>query len=204
MSTLADLRAELRILLNDNAAEGYLWNDSTLNLHLNDAIRSYSRSFPRQLTATLVTVAGQRDYDLPPSCIDLLRVEIEDTGGLEPLKEGGDEDGVGYEVCGDKIVLFPTPDRSGQTIVVRYTAPHATLALDGDLSTVPAAEQDLLLTFAGARALQSLLSDEAKRRRFESQSGQPSGSVANLYWEQYERAVRLRTARVRPGKLAAV
>jgi len=69
---------------------------------------------------------------------------------------------------------------------------------------VPDADEDLLLTHAAARALQTLLAEETKRRRFETQSGQPTRAVANLYWEQYERGIRLRTARVRPGRLVAV
>lgn len=208
MTTLADLRAGLRVLLNDTAAEGYLWNDGTLDLHLNDAIRNYSRYFPRHREVTIAMVAGQREYDLPADCLAVVKVELVGTEGRVPLLEGdGTRSQAGacsYEVYGGKLVLWPTPTEPGQSIAVRHLAPHAALALDGDLSTAPAADEDLLLTYAASRVLQTLLSEEAKRRRFESQSGQPTRGVANLYWEQYERGIGIRTARVRMGRLSAL
>jgi hypothetical protein len=203
MATLAELRSALRVLLNDIAAEGYLWSDGNLNHYLNDAIRAYSRSFPRQRETIVITVAGQREYELPAELTSVQKVEIVRAEDRVPLLAGDDRTGACYELYGGKLIVFPTPSESGLSIAVRYLAPHAPLALDGDLSTVPDADIDLLLNYAGSMVLQSLLAEKAKRGRFESRSGQPANAVANLYWEQYERGIRLRKARVRAGKLIA-
>ncbi len=204
MTTLANLRSGLRVLLNDTAAEGYLWNDAALRLHLNDAIRSYSRAFPRQREAALTTIAEQREYDLPDDCLAVVRVYLSGATLLEGEGAAPWDPACSYIVYANKLLLSPAPGGSGLSIALRYLATHASLVEDGDPSTVPDADEDLLLTHAAARALQTLLAEETKRRRFETQSGQPTRAVANLYWEQYERGIRLRTARVRPGRLVAV
>jgi hypothetical protein len=203
MTTLAELRSTLRTLLNDNVADGYLWGDSVLSLHLNDAIRSYGRSFPQERETSIVTVAGQDAYDLPAGCMVVVRVDVVDPTGRSPLQEGGDAAGTGYDLYGGRLVLLPVPTTSGQSIAVRYLAPHDTLALDTDVSTVPTADADLLLVFAAARALQSLAMESAKRQTFEQRAGQSSGSAAALYWEQYLSGVRGRATGIRVGKLVA-
>jgi hypothetical protein len=201
MTTLAELRSGLRTLLNDNAADGYLWADAALNLHLNDAIRSYSRSFPRETEATITTVAGQSEYDLPAACVAVVRVEVVGAAGRWLLQEGGDAAGTGYGVYGGKLLLLPAPTAGGQSITVRYLAPHAILALDADASTVATADADLILAFATARAIQSLATEEAKRQRFEQRAGQSAASAAALYWEQYAAGIRGRGTGVRVGRL---
>jgi len=202
LSILSDLRSTLRTLLNDSVAGGYLWGDSTLNLHINDAIRSYSRSFPREMETTIITVAGQAAYDLPAGCVAVVRVVAP---GLVPeaMVEGGDATGTGYEVYGGKLALLPALVEGGQSITVRYLAPHAALALDTDASTAPAADEDLIFAFAAARALQSLAMEEAKRQLFEQRAGQSATSAAALYWEQYVLGVRGRGLGVRMGRLVA-
>lgn len=206
MSTLAELRAALRVLLNDNAAEGYLWSDATLDLRLNDALRDYGRSLPRQRETTVVTVAGQGEYDLPADCLAV--TEVVGTAGQgdwqPPLREVGGTDDPGYEVYGGRLILRPAPSEAGLSLNVRYLASHATLAADGDPSTVPAADEDLLLAFACAGALQSLSTEEAKRQRFEGRAGQPAEATAALYRRQYERGIRARTTRVRAGRLVVI
>ena len=202
MATLAELRSRLRVHLGDNAAEGYLWSDGALDLYLNDAIRDYGRSFPRQRETTIATVAEQREYDLPADCLMVVQVVLVGAYGHTPLLEGRDAGGTGYEAYAGKLALSPTPSVSGETVAVRYLAPHAALALDEDISTVPAADDDLLLAFACARALQTLSAEDAKRQMFEARSGRPAEAVASIYWEQYERGIGLRAARVRTGRLS--
>ncbi len=210
MATLSELRSALRVLLNDNAAEGYLWGDAALNLQLNDAIRDYSRTLPRQREVTLSTVAGQREYDLPADCLGVTRVEIVGTGGrwLLPPDSGGEAGspaGAGsYETFDGRLLLSPAPAEAGLSLAVRYLAPHATLAADGDLSTVPAGDEDLLLTFACARILQGLSAEEAKRQRFAQRTGQSAEAAAALYWQQYRRGIQVRGSRVRPRRLVAI
>ncbi|MGE5617671.1 MAG: hypothetical protein ACM3US_00260 [Sphingomonadaceae bacterium] len=203
MSTLAELRSILRVLLNDNAAQGYLWSDATLNLHLNDAVRDYSRSLPRQRESTVTTVAGQREYDLPADCLAVAGVV---TSGPIPheMVECHDANESGYELYGGKLILHPTPTESGLSLNLRYLAPHAELVDDGDISTVPAADQDLLLAFACARALQGLSAEEGKRQRFAQRTGQAAGMVAALYRQQYERGIRARRSGVGSRRLIPI
>ncbi len=202
MSTLSDLRGTLRTLLNDSVVGSYLWEDPTLNLHLNDALRSFGRSFPLEMETAITTVAGQSAYDLPSGCVAVVRVTAPQ---LVPdvMVEGGDATGTGYEVFGDRLLLLPVPAEDGQSITVRYLAPHAALVLDTDLSTVPSADEDLILAFAAARALQSLAMEEAKRQLFEQRAGQSAAAVAVLYWEQYVSGIKGRGSGVRVGRLVA-
>lgn len=201
MTTLADLRSALRTLLNDTAAGGYLWSDEMLNRHLADAVREYSRLFPRELTANVALVAGQQEYDLPVGCERVLRVEVVED--LWVLVEGGDSDGVGYQLFAGKLILLPKPTAGGKNLNLRYLAAHSSLANDADVSTVPAADEDLLLASACAAALQTLSMEEAKRQRFEQGTGRSAEAAAALYRQQYERGIRDRAARVRSGRLVA-
>ncbi len=204
MSTLAELRAALRVLLNDNAAEGYLWSDAALDLQLNDAIRDYGRALPRQRETTVTIVAGQGEYDLPADCLAVTGVTGATGQGdcQSPLWDSS-AGGSRYEVYGGRLILQPAPTESGLSLGVRYLAPHANLNADGDPSTVPAADEDLLLAFACAGVLQSLSTEEAKRQRFEGRAGRPAETTAVLYRQQYEKGIRVRTARVRTGRLVA-
>ena len=202
MATLAELRAALRVMLGDNGAEGYLWNDGALDLHLNDAVRDYSRSFPREREATLSTVAGQPSYDLPADCLVVVRAEYLEGAVRYPLTDGGDSWGSGYQQFGGRIILSPTPADSGHQIVLGYLAPHAALEAGDDPSTVAAADGDLLLAFACARALQGLSVEEAKRQRFQERSGEPAEASAALYWEQYQRGMKVRRTELRAARLA--
>ncbi len=202
MTTLADLRAALRALLNDTIPGSYLWSDAALNLHINDAIRSYSASFPRHEETSLSTVAGQAEYGLPPDCIRVVRICISEYGGV-PLQEGGDAFGEGYEVYGGKLLLLPAPPESGWEIAVRYLAAHALLALDVEASTVPAADEDLLLALAASQAIASLMVEEVKRQLLEGRMGQPASMAAEFHGRRYEDGVRKRLARLTVGRLVA-
>jgi hypothetical protein len=207
MATLAELRSRLRVLLNDDAAKGYLWSDAVLDLHLNDALRDYGRAIPRQGEIIIAIVAGEGEYDLPADCLAVIRVEVAaaaDQGDHRfLLREIGDADGPGYEVYGGRLIIRPTPSEAGASLMVRYLASHAALAVDGDPSTAPAADEDLLLAFACAEALQGLSTEEAKRQRFEDRAGRSAEAAAALCRQQYERGIRARTAVVRAGRLVA-
>lgn len=203
MTTLADLRGRLRVLLNDNTAGGYLWSDMMLNLVLGDAVRSYSRSCPLERTASITTIAGKDEYDLPSDCVKVMRVECEAYGHM-PLQEGGDAFGEGYGLYGGKLMLLPGGLETGLMVLVRYLSLHSIPVLDQDVLTVPAGDEDLVLAFAAARAIESLVVDEAKRERFEARYGQNSSVAAEFYRRRYETGVRERVRVVRAGRLVAV
>jgi hypothetical protein len=87
-------------------------------------------------------------------------------------------------------------------VEVRYLAPHAALASDEDVSTVPETAEDLLLALAAFRVVGSLATEEAKRQRFEGRTGQTAGTAADFYRRQYEEGVRSRRTGVRARRLA--
>lgn len=199
MSTLAELRAQLRVVLNDGAAGGYLWSDGQLNRLLNDAVKALSAELPREMSVDVVSVVGQAEYSLPAGVIRVVRVY--DRTAERELVAGGDSWGYGYRVFGGNLELLPTPGEAGRSYQVDYLGYHMALLLDGDVSSVPAGEEELLLVRAAAMAVLGLGTDEAKRRRFEEQAGQAAGDAAAGYLGAYTAGVKGRTRAVRSGSL---
>lgn len=200
MSTLSEVRAALRIVLGDSSAAGYLWSDGALNQAINDGIRSYSRACPRESTATVTTVVGTREYDLPAGCERVLRVEWVELG--VDLLEGGNSEGAGFELFGGHLVVTPTPTVSGQTLALSYLGPHAAPSNDTDVSTVPAGDEDLLLAAAAALAVERLATDQRKARQFEDR-GQTITSAVEGYRRRFADGLVARLKRVRTGRLVA-
>lgn len=62
MTTIADLRARMRIDLQD--PDGDRWSDAALERHLRRAIAELSRAAPREERVTLATSPGSRELDL--------------------------------------------------------------------------------------------------------------------------------------------
>ena len=70
-TTLATLRANLQIILDDAAAD--LWTTAQLDQHIQDALLDFSRSIPQEKKTSLATVSGNRDLDIS-SLTDRYRV----------------------------------------------------------------------------------------------------------------------------------
>ncbi len=104
---------------------------------------------------------------------------------------------------GGELVLVPPPETDGEEIKVRYLAEYAAPATDGETLATPPADDDLLVWFVCARALQWLGADEAKRQRYERQRGASAQGVAQQYAQDYRTAVRRRQRRVRMARLRA-
>ena len=204
MTTLAGLRARLRVVLGDEGPAGYLWPDGVLNRHLDDAVRAYSRDLPREMVAAITTVAGQAEYDLPGDLAEVIRLEMEEdgAGGGVPLQEGGDGGDTGYRVWAGKLILTPAPS-AVRTVAVSYLAGHAPLLSDADVATVPARDEDLLVADAAAKALEGLATEEAKRRRFEDRSGRSAAAMADGFRKEFVAGIAARRSRVRAGRLVA-
>ena len=62
MTTLTTFRDRLRIDLRDPGA--LLWDDDTLDRHIDRALRDLSNAVPREAQAILATTAGSRDVDI--------------------------------------------------------------------------------------------------------------------------------------------
>ena len=65
MTTRSDLRARIRVELNDPLVSGSsVWPDTLLNGWLDEALNQLSVDFPPLVRLVLVAVAGQREYSL--------------------------------------------------------------------------------------------------------------------------------------------
>lgn len=120
-------------------------------------------------TASLTTVANQRDYVLPTDLIEILEVDVDGTpygrathtdlsygaqGWVQLTGIGGvvasEEDASG----GPEIALYPTPTQSSLAVLVRYVARPATLTVGVDSTLfVPDEQQDALISGAIATGL---------------------------------------------------
>ncbi|WP_322795446.1 hypothetical protein [Tepidiforma sp.] len=82
MTTLADLRARLRIDLDDTAGER--WDDAALDRHLQHAVSDISLAAPRRARVTVPTAPGSREVDVR-GIGGLLGIDrAEYPAGLEP------------------------------------------------------------------------------------------------------------------------
>jgi hypothetical protein len=205
VSTLAELRAALRVALKDgDPAAGYMWSDDQLNRFLSGAVWAYGWYFPRELSTSFAVVAGQASYPLPPGCNRVVRVDLVAPGNSEEeaLVEGGDAHGWGYRVFGGALMLTRTPRSALGELLVGYLGAHEELASDEAVSSVPAADEEMLLSMAAASAVRALALDEAKRAQFESRSSRHAIEVAAVYSDRWESAVRAKRQRIRTGKLS--
>lgn len=141
---LGEMRARVRVDLHDEDANAERWSDTTLDRHIARALRELSLAAPRELEATLSTVAGSRAVSI---------ASLADRVAVEAVEYPTDEDPpcfAPFSVWGDTLTL-EVEHRPGaaEQLRVRYTALHV---LDGASSTVPAALEDLVATGAGAYA----------------------------------------------------
>lgn len=204
MTTRLELRNAIRGELNDGGPV-YLWPDARLDRWIAEAVRDYGRHLPREASAVLTSVGGQASYALPTGARAVLRVEYP-SGVLRAERPStGAEDGGGpaYEVYGGELVLAPAPEADGEEIKVRYLAEYAAPTTDGETLATPPADDDLLVWFVCARALQWLGTDEAKRQRYERQRGASTLGAAQQYAQDYWAAVRRRQRRMRMVRLRA-
>jgi hypothetical protein len=216
MTTRAELRNRIRAELNDLGAVP-LWADARLNQWIVDGLRHLGRELPLEKSASLVTVAGQAGYALPADVLEVTRVEhptgrfrqpvpaasgdrspdatlLPGDAGLEPSE-------LTYDVYGGQLILSPAPDRAGETVAVRYRGAYAEPSADATALDVPTGDEDPVVFYACARAIEWIAMDEAKRQRFERQRGASPAAVAREYDGEARSAIRQRRARVAPRRL---
>ena len=150
---------------------------------LNDAAGRFLRrvEIPARLgSATITTVAGQREYDLPTN---MVRVETVRRAGSDPdehllsapfaeLDAAGDTRGQPsrYALTGTKLLLHPTP--SGvETLTLRMWGLPARMVADIDPSPLEPEYDELLIEYALSRAYRA----------------EDDPEMATFHWQQYER-----------------
>lgn len=173
--SLTDLRAQLDETNNDSR----YWADSELYQYINDGVRDIARRGETILSfnATLLAVAGQAKYNLPPDVIRVHRCEYIPTGqtqvypvqgstydeldqiwGINPTTQSSYPSV--YACWGTPgqmtIQFYPVPAQSA-TINLYYYAMPVDLKTDGtDASTfltIPTGWEDVLVKYACSRAL---------------------------------------------------
>jgi hypothetical protein len=198
VSTRASLRSLIRQELGD-AGGTPLWSDALLNQWIGEAIRRYGRELPRELSTTMVVVAGQASYSLPADCDRVVRVE--QPKGSQ--RSSGDRSQAGYRTFAGQILLDPPPGATGsdQDLRLEYLGRYAEPAADADVIATPPGDDDLLMGLVCASALRWIDLDEAKRQRFERERGASAGETARWYRTRAEEAIALRKRRVRTSVL---
>jgi hypothetical protein len=218
MTTRAQLRASIRAELNDSGG-ATLWSDALLNEFINQAIRTYSRELPKEITTALTVVANQAAYSLPSDFDRAIRVEQPDdtiraydprertlTDDLSMSESSGAtrHGAWAYRIWANQIILDPTPTTAGgdQNITLDYLGRYAEPSVDGDTIATPASDDDILAALACADALRWISMDESKRVRFQ-QRGRLGAPAPTSMAEAYERranvifAIRKRRIRIR-------
>lgn len=143
MTTLPDLRARLRIDLDDTDAGSYRWIDSELDRHIARALEDVSIAIPQEKKQTIATTAGSRDVSLT-ALTGLIEVEAAEipTGSFPPAY-------VGFSRWSSTLSLHLDTAPDGENVLLYFTARHV---VDGSGSTLPAHMEDLLLTGAAGYA----------------------------------------------------
>lgn len=220
MATRADIRTRVRDELNDNAATK-LWSDTLLNRWIVEAIREWSRVVPRDRTWQTTSTANDPSYVLPSDVLEVVRVEHPpgfmrvrgglrdgDTAPTADLSALGGWTGLKpaqltWEQWAGEVVLIPAPGATGEAIEVRYKGAYTAPADDVTALEVATADEDALVLYVCARALQWVALDEAKRQRFERQRGADPAASRQEYDRDFQQLVRERRGGVRPRRLVA-
>ena len=215
MATRADIRTRARDELNDNSSVK-LWSDSLLNKWIGEAIREWSRVMPRDRTWQTTSTANDPSYILPSDVLEVVRVEhppgvFRARGGLRDGDAAPTTDLSGWtglkpsqltwEQWAGEVVLIPAPGATGEAIEVRYRGAYAAPSDDVTTLEVASADEDALMLYVCARALQWVALDEAKRQRFERQRGADPAASRQQYDRAFQQLVRERRGGVRPRRL---
>jgi hypothetical protein len=206
MTTRADIRTRTRDELNDNGAVK-LWSDALLNRWIGEGVREWSRAVPRDGTWATTSVANTPGYALPADVQEVVRVEhpagvFRTRGGLRdgdvsPTADLGNWQGLRpaqmtWERWGGEVVLIPAPGASGEAITVRYKGEYSVPGDDVTALDVPPLDEEGLVLYVCARALQWIAQDEAKRQRFARERGADPVASRQGYERGFQAVVRHR------------
>jgi hypothetical protein len=170
MSTRADLRADLRLRLEDTGPSP-LWDDATLNESIAAAIRAYGAAFPRQVT-TGVTVPAEATRVVTGATIDAARItRVTDAAGIWVPPWPPWEDPPGQRTpgqawrwwSGDLILAEPAAASGAGIWTVEHLTGRTPPATDGETLDVIAGDEEIVLGLAQAAALARRATEDAKR-----------------------------------------
>ncbi len=195
MTTRADLRGRIRQELGDETAGAYVWSEALLNAYIGGAIKRYSLDLPREDTVEINTVAGQRSYDLPAVCRQVVAVEYPEGVFLrrDPVAGGdwfsaagaGHEDA--WEQYGGALWLRRTPAATGDVVRVRYLGGYDSPGDDMTELGLPGEDEDLAVWLACEVALAWL--NKQKDKRLERRGG---FLFPSFYASKYQEGLKAR------------
>lgn len=190
--TLGDLRDAIRAELKDPSKKKY--TDTELENHLRDAVKDYSKRFPKPLEMTLPLAAGQMRYALPESAVVVERVEyVAATGGSlylvnRPWKSGEadlgatgyvgmEKLGLHYNVRQSRVRLghwdfrapyldIDFPPNQGDRLELRYGASYTVPPFAAVRIDVPAEDQEMLKLYAKGLATIRIEGQDANLSRW--------------------------------------
>jgi hypothetical protein len=218
--TLSALRAILRRQLTSVTE----WPNATLDGWLGDALRDYTREFPRRLRKTLTLTTGTQTYDLPGTqdFVSILRVEypagespavflwqtdegdaqFQNGGYAYALRAPDDSLADELDVAAGEIVFAQTVT-TGETANIEYEALHAIpVAGDDDaVITIPTSHVEALVAFVEFRQAAQLNNDARWMDCIANDKLSQLSADARQAWERYRGIladIRLGTAR--PGR----
>ncbi|NLC56487.1 MAG: hypothetical protein GX774_06605 [Armatimonadetes bacterium] len=141
--------------------ENVLFTVAEKEAHLAAAVEEYSRRRPRVFDVELHTAAGQQCYPLPAGCLWVVQVALPTPASAEGPAAAAEclAGQRGWLEQDGTLWLFPAPSAAGLTF-------RLTCAGVWSAETVPAADQDLVLTLAHANCCQVLATDAARAFTF--------------------------------------
>ena len=197
MTTRAELRADLRIRLEDPGPV-QLWSDAVLNDAIADAIRRYGISVPMDATAAVPVEAGARRIAVTPGSVNPARiVRVRDPDGITVLP-WREDDAPGDRAQGwrwwDDGIDLAMPAAAGT-----WSIDHRAGRLPPEDDTAEAAilpgDEPGIVSFAASMIFGRRAAEEAKRGAV---------SVAHMLWAmandaRMDGAAVLRRRRARGG-----
>jgi len=204
-NTLADLRAQLRLLL----ASTDDWPDATLDGYIADAIRFHSAQFPRRWRYTQAMTTGTQAYALPGAhgFQSILSVEyptgaspqsfleevpewaqaFQDQGNVYAVRGIADDTAIEADTAAATVVFAPTTT-TGESAVIEYLGSHAipTAADDDAQITVPTHHWEALSALVEFRTHWELETDEAVTLTSVSIVLSQLGQEARMAWNRYK------------------
>lgn len=177
MSTWGSLLADIRNDLGDTGTTKR-WDDDTLFLFARDAIREYSRVFPKITFRELIT-ASSGAFPLPTNLIGIVSVESSEGVYLDRF-----DPKPGYRVripsyatayyrVGNQLYLNRAP-ADGDTLFLTYKAIHDLPTSKDDTEAVlstPTEDEELIRLFVKAKVSEQMRLKQSSLDRFKPGSG---------------------------------
>lgn len=202
----AELLSEIRTDLADTGTSPR-WTDAYLWACSLDAIRDYSRWFPRRIDRKELTLSGEA-YPLPGNFIDAVVIECPLDTYLEKRSRRpgtvykSTAYPLSYHVEGGNLYLSGSP-LDGDRVYLTYLALHGVPSASDDshfVVTIPDADIDLIKLYVRAQVHSQMRSKTARLDRFELGSGRrddnPLSPEVDSLMEEYHRKI---AERVRGG-----